>query len=395
MTLRQRSILTVGLASLASAVIFSVSLLYLVRSTLNVSENPSVRKGLEIAIAAADDPAERAEALQAFRAYHQLNAVRGLIHQRIPIAGLAFGVVVFLLSLGISSLVLMRITRPFKELTTAINRAGTGDLTVRVSAPPRSEVGAVAEAFNRMTGRLRRLQNDLRRTERLAAWRDVARILGHEVRNPLTPIRLSIERLQLKSQQQSPDLPEVIEKSTATILEEIATLDRIVREFSEFARLPAPRPKPTDIEQLIAGVVNQYAIAVPDIHFTTGLEVKQWTLDPNLIRQVLTNVIKNSTEALRQVKRPGEITVTTTRTDHGCRITLTDNGPGIPDEIRDRVMEPYFTTKTKGTGLGLAVTRNIVAEHHGTIRIDTPEQGIRIAIDLPEGDEGESQTTGH
>jgi len=398
MTLRQRSILAVALVSLASAVIFSASLLYVAQSTLAIWENQSVARGLEIGVelASGRDPATRAEALQAFRSYHQLQAVKGIINQRIVFAGLAFGGLVFLLSLGLNSLALFRITRPLKELASAIERAGAGDLDVRVRAPARSEVGAVALAFNSMAARLARLREELRRTERLAAWRDVARILGHEVRNPLTPIRLSVERLQVKFDRGSPDLPDVLRSSTRTILEEIAALDRIVREFSEFARMPAPRVRTADLARLVEDVVAQYAATAPGVRFETDLAVREWPLDPDLMRRVFSNIIKNSIEALAGSPAGGRGTVSiTARNDAGrCRLEFTDDGPGIPEADVERVLEPYYTTKTKGTGLGLAVARNIVAEHGGTLAVERPGTGARFVIELPGGTPGENQAAG-
>jgi len=389
-TLRQRLVVTVALVSLLSAVVFSGTLLYLVRATLSFGESRAVARGLEVAVASAQNPADKAEALQAFRAYHQLQAVRGLIEQRVVIAGLLFGLLVFLVSLGIGFVVMMRLTRPLKELTAALNRLGTGDLTVKVNAATQSEVGRVAEAFNAMTERLRVLQEELRRSERLAAWRDVARVLAHEVRNPLTPIRLSVERLQDKAARQSPDLAEVIVKSSRTVLEEIDALDRIVREFSEFARLPEPKRKPTELNRLITDVVAQYSAAAPGVRFETVLDpaVAEWSLDPDLMRRVFGNIVKNSIEALTesQAGAAGRVVIRTSRLEGGCKITFSDSGPGIPPEVRARAFEPYFTTKPKGTGLGLAVARNIVVEHGGTIDIDSTENGTTIVIILPRQD---------
>ncbi len=330
MTLRQRLIITVTIVSLVSAATFSVSLLFLTRSALSSWENRAVERTIEIGVASARNPAEWDQAMQGFRAYNQLKAIKGLIEQRVVIAGILFGLVVFALSLGISSIVLMRVTRPLKELTDAINQAGRGNLIVKVNVKPRSEIGAVATAFNTMT-------------ERLAAWRDVARILGHELRNPLTPIRLSVERLQLKYEEQSPDLPKVIKSSTRTILQEIEALDRIVREFSEFARLPAAQPKTIKLNRLIADIVAQYAVSSPDIQFETELDpgTEEWKLDPGLMRRVFINIIKNSTEVLNETKsQKGEITITTHLTKQGCNIAFHDNGPGIPQEIRTKVFDP-------------------------------------------------------
>jgi two-component system nitrogen regulation sensor histidine kinase NtrY len=390
MTLRQRLVVTVGIVSLISAAIFSASLYLMVRSTLSFSENRTVERGIEIGVAAARDSVESTEARSAFRAYRQLQALRGLVEQRTPIAGLLFGLVVFVLSLGISSFVLLRLTRPLNELTRALDKAGRGDLSVKVKGPPDNEIGSAARAFNTMTDRLRQLQEDLRRSERLAAWRDVARILGHEVRNPLTPIRLSVERIREKARSNSPDLPEVLKRSTRTMLDEIDALDRIVREFSEFARLPSPAKRSSELNRLLSDTVAQYRLTAEHVAFGTTLDprVDTWNVDPDLMRRVFGNIIKNSIEAV-QSARPAagpRIAVRTELRGTACRITFEDNGPGIPGEIRDRVLDPYVTTKTKGTGLGLAVVRNIVADHRGTVLIECPNPGTRVVITLPKGD---------
>ena len=397
MTLRQRLIVTVAVVSLASAAIFAGSLYYIVRSTLGISESRAVERGIEIAVASAREPGERDEAVKAFTAYRQLQVVKRLLEQRTPVAGLLFGAVVFALSIGISSAVLLRLTHPLKQLTAGLERAGSGDLDVRVKGPRNNEFGAAADAFNRMTARLQQLQEDLKRSERLAAWRDVARILGHEVRNPLTPIRLSVERLQLKSKQQSPDLPQVIDRTTSTVLEELDVLERIVREFSEFARLPEPKMRVVELNRLLESITDEYRVSAPDITIVTELDPQcdRWTLDPDLMRQVLTNIVKNAVEAMTSVDTPERsLTVTSRRTPDGCALTFTDTGPGIPQDIAARVFDPYFTTKTKGTGLGLAVTRNIVAEHGGTVSLEQTKPGTRILVTLPEGEADEGQNPG-
>lgn len=393
MTLRQRSIIAVALVSLASAAVFSGSLLYLTRSTMRVWENPRIERGIEIAVAGARDPAEQAEALQAFRAYRQLQAVKGLVEQRIVVAGIGFGLLVFLLSFAVSSLALTRITRPLKELTRAIDRAGTGDLDVKVDAGARSEVGSVAAAFNSMTERLRRGREDLKRAERLAAWRDVARVLSHEVRNPLTPIRLAIERLEQKRREQSPDLPELVEKSSRMVLEEVTALNRIVTEFSDFARMPAPKLKKTDLNRLIRDCLQQYAPPETGIGLDVDLDPAggSWCFDPDLMRRAIGNIVKNSVEAL--AGSPGTISVNSHRDPAGLRVAFTDSGPGIPAAVRARLFEPYVTTKPRGTGLGLAFVRQVVASHSGTIELGPGNgPGTTFIITIPEGEQNERPT---
>lgn len=393
MTLRGRLIITVAVASLLSAAVFSGSLLYLTRTTLSFSESRTVERGIEIGVAAARGPAESAEALRAFRAYRQLQAVRGLVEQRVAIAGLLFGLVVFGLSLAASSVALLRLTRPLNQLTAALNRAGQGDLEVKVKAASQDEVGTAGRAFNTMTDRLRQLQEDLRRSERLAAWRDVARILGHEVRNPLTPIRLSVERIQLKARNRSADLESVVESSTRTIVEEIEALDRLVREFSEFARLPSPELRPAPLNHLLSETVSQYELATPGIRFDSRLDpaVDPWSLDPELMRRAFTNIIKNSVEALTDAATPSPAIAVATELRAGrCLVTFEDNGPGVPADIAGRLFDPYVTTKAKGTGLGLAVVRNIVTDHGGKVEIESSARGTKVTISLPKGGKHES-----
>ncbi|MBN2537809.1 HAMP domain-containing protein [candidate division WOR-3 bacterium] len=384
MTLRTRLVLTVAGVSLLSAAVFTGSLLYVTRSALNVWENRAVERALAIA-AAVPDPATREEARQGYVAYHQLKAITGLIEQRVILGGLLFGAVIFGLSLSIAGTVLLRATRPLKDLADALDQAGRGDLAVQVNARPGSEVGTVIRAFNRMTERLRLVQERLRRSERLAAWRDVARILGHEVRNPLTPIRLSVERIQLKSEEHSPDLERVIADSTGTILEEIATLDRIVREFSEFARLPEPEPRPTDVNRLLGEVVGQYGPTAPAVEVDARLDPglgERW-VDAGLMRRAFGNLTKNALEALSG--RPdGRLVVATRAQPNGWLVSFSDNGAGIPTEACGRVFDPYFTTKTKGTGLGLAVVRTIVEAHGGTVGLETGSAGTTFTLSLPE-----------
>jgi nitrogen fixation/metabolism regulation signal transduction histidine kinase len=395
MTLRRKSTLIVGVVSLVSAAVFSGSLLYLARSTTNVWENKKLERGIEIAVSGARDSTEQAEALSAFRAYRQLQVVKGLVDQRIIVAGLVFGLGVFLLSLAVTWFALGRVTRPLSELTAAIEKAGAGDLDVRVKAGPDTEVGAVASAFNLMAERLRRSRDQLGRAERLAAWRDVARLLSHEIRNPLTPIRLSVERLEQKSRERNPDLPGLVERSSRTILEEIDALDRIVTEFSDFARMPAPKLRRASLNRLITDVVHEYLPPGTRVEHELSLDPAgdEWRFDPDLMRRAFGNIVKNSVEALGA--RPGRVKAATSRQGDRLVVVFSDNGPGVPAEVRSRAFEPYVTTKARGTGLGLAFVRQVVAGHSGAVELNSgPEAGTTITITLPEGEAIEDKIAG-
>lgn len=152
-----------------------------------------------------------------------------------------------------------------------------------------------------------------------------------------------------------------------------------------------------ELNRLLESITDEYRVSAPDITIVTELDPQcdRWTLDPDLMRQVLTNIVKNAVEAMTSVDTPERsLTVTSRRTPDGCALTFTDTGPGIPQDIAARVFDPYFTTKTKGTGLGLAVTRNIVAEHGGTVSLEQTKPGTRILVTLPEGEADEGQNPG-
>jgi nitrogen fixation/metabolism regulation signal transduction histidine kinase len=402
---------TTGLVSFVLAALFSAVLLVVVRSSLGTWQNRAVERGIEVAVAAARTPDEQQTARSAFVAYHQLQAVRSLIEQRVLVAGLGFGLVALLLALAVGSYFLMRITRPLEELTRAIEQAGRGDLNVRVRAEPESEIGAVAAAFNRTAGQLRAIQEELRRAERLAAWRDVARVLCHEVRNPLTPIRLSVERLQnlgaklrgsVPALSGDPDIVAVIDRTCRTVLAETEALDRTVNEFADFARLPAPRLRRVKLNRLLADAVAEYS-AGSQVRVETRFDpaADDWVLDPVLMRRALANLLKNSIEALTErsdasCPRVPAVLVAATIARGRCEVMVADNGPGLASEVKARLFEPYVTTKAKGTGLGLAVVRQVAEAHGGEVRVEPGLDGTGTAfvISLPQGACDESETTG-
>jgi PAS domain S-box-containing protein len=219
--------------------------------------------------------------------------------------------------------------------------------------------------------------------QRDAAWGEAARRMAHEIKNPLTPIQLSAERLEAKL---APRLEgaarDTLIRATATIVGQVAAMKGLVDAFAQYARLPSPRIERLDINALIyqvlglyeggGGIESQLAEALPPI---AG--------DPALLGQVLVNLVKNAQEAMEHTSQP-LITVTTELDGSRVSLCVRDNGPGFPEELRGRMFEPYVTSKPKGTGLGLPVVKKIVEEHHGTITVDNPETGgVRVCISLP------------
>jgi two-component system nitrogen regulation sensor histidine kinase NtrY len=221
------------------------------------------------------------------------------------------------------------------------------------------------------------------REQKLAAWSDVARRVAHEIKNPLTPIRLSAERIARRLRSGGPDLPETIERGTKVIVDEVRVLKSLVDEFSRFARLPEMKPEPVDLAGLAASAVRLFEGARDgvQVRLDSRLSRERVLLDPEQIKRVLINLIDNALEACGPV---GETVVRLSDGAHGVTIEVADTGRGIPVRDREKLFLPDFTTKGRGTGLGLAIVSRIVADHNGTIRVeDNRPTGARFIIELP------------
>jgi two-component system nitrogen regulation sensor histidine kinase NtrY len=223
------------------------------------------------------------------------------------------------------------------------------------------------------------------RAQRVAAWREVARRLAHEIKNPLTPIQLSAERLRRHFSGAPEATRQLVSECTETIVGEVESLKDLVDEFSQFARMPAPRAVPSDLHALLCDVLTLYRGIFTDVEirqrFTDVLP--KVSIDGEQIRRVVINLIDNAIEAMDQ---HGVIDI---ETEHDAvnrvvKVTVADNGPGIPAAERDKLFLPYYSTKRRGSGLGLAIVRRIVAEHGGSIDVsDNAPKGTRFAIELP------------
>jgi two-component system nitrogen regulation sensor histidine kinase NtrY len=223
------------------------------------------------------------------------------------------------------------------------------------------------------------------RAQKVAAWREVARRLAHEIKNPLTPIQLSAERLRRHFSGAAPQQRALVDECTQTIVGEVESLKGLVDEFSQFARMPSPRTVPTDLAQLITDTIALYNGIFTDVRidqrFAPGLPLVR--LDAEQIRRVIINLVDNAIEAM---ERSGQIVVETQldAANNLVRVVVADNGPGIPAAERDKLFLPYYSTKRRGSGLGLAIVRRIIAEHGGSIDVgDNTPRGTRFTIELP------------
>ncbi|MEH6742925.1 sensor histidine kinase [Hyphomonas sp.] len=221
--------------------------------------------------------------------------------------------------------------------------------------------------------------------QRQLAWRDVARRIAHEIRNPLTPIMLSTERLRRRYADKIDDTDGVFERCIETILRQVGDIGRMVEEFSSFARMPKPSASRFDMKSLLQATSFSQGMVSPDIEveFDADAENVSYLGDERLIGQALGNLLKNAAEAIEgmpeETEVQGHIRVVLSETDKGVDITIEDNGPGFPEDARDRLLEPYVTTREKGTGLGLAIVNRIIADHGGSISLQNRLDGLRGA----------------
>jgi nitrogen fixation/metabolism regulation signal transduction histidine kinase len=277
--------------------------------------------------------------------------------------------------------------RPLVNLESATKRIASGDYTTKILTPERDELSFLAESFNAMTSELAVSRTKLLQTEKVTAWQEIARQLAHELRNPLTPIRLSAERILRLSQSDPARLPEIIEPAVQAIVTEVVRLDTLLKEFAGFARLPAPQKSLVELKPLVENLLGTYAashgnLKVDHLGLMGGVTI---LADPRQIEQVFTNLIKNAVDAMGG---QGQITVMSNLVKKGnisyCRVQLHDNGPGIPEDLRARVFHPYVTSKADGTGLGLAIVERIVFDHQGRVWFESQlGVGTTFFLDLP------------
>ncbi|MCC6653246.1 MAG: histidine kinase, partial [Candidatus Eisenbacteria bacterium] len=237
--------------------------------------------------------------------------------------------------------------------------------------------------FNSMGERLRTQQEELGRLERLTAWRQTARFLAHEIKNPLTPIQLAAEQMRDAYRGDDEKYRELVRESAAIIQEEVLGMRNLVSEFSQFARLPEIRAAQVGADDLSRELLALYGSAQLAVSGATGVTL--WC-DRDQVKRVLVNLIDNALAAQRSVSFAGPAELSfAALPGGGARVRVRDHGPGVPDDRKRRVFEPDFTTKSDGMGLGLAIVEHIVRHHGGEISLhDAPEPGAVFEITLPE-----------
>jgi nitrogen fixation/metabolism regulation signal transduction histidine kinase len=346
--------------------------------------------------------------------YHQLEASRNDLYRAYLFAFAILAGITMLLTLVFGTWIARGVTIRISRLAAAINLVAEGDLSVRVPVTGSDELTELARTFNRMLGEVETSRARIEFLQRIGAWQQMAQRLAHEIKNPLTPIQLAVQECHRKYAGEDTRFRALLDTTLEIVEEEVGTLRRLVGDFSNFARLPHAELRQASLfeflrecsEQLMhlelegdgaaEGVQPKQDLRAPEVDITWELpkEPLPVAIDKQMLRRVLVNLVRNAVEAIRDARmgndsRPeqtrGHVVVSARLDGEGAAIVVEDDGPGIPIDRRDRVFDPYFTTKTDGTGLGLAIVKKIVVEHGGTVGVGSSERfgGALFVVRLP------------
>jgi two-component system nitrogen regulation sensor histidine kinase NtrY len=300
------------------------------------------------------------------------------------------------------------ITRRIRRLALAIDEVAAGNLEVRVPVTGSDELTELARVFNRMLGEMQESRARIEYLQRIGAWQEMAQRLAHEIKNPLTPIQLAVQECHRKYADGDPRFRSLLDTTLEIVEEEVGTLRRLVGNFSSFARLPHAELREADLREVLRESADQLVhlgadlgdetmddgvVAYDvDVRWEVPDEPMPVEIDRQMLRRVLVNLVRNAVEAIRTTRPAcadgaprGHVVVHAVRRPEGVAILVEDDGPGVPEQVRHRVFDPYFTTKAEGTGLGLAIVKKIVVEHNGAITAARSERlgGASFVLALP------------
>ncbi len=309
------------------------------------------------------------------------------IRQQIRTAALVGGAVGVVLAILLSGWAAARVTRPVERLAHAAREVAAGDWHAQVTVTSGDELGELAESFNRMTNELLQQKEQLVQSERVAAWRELARRLAHELNNPLFPLQLTVENL-LRARQKPEQFEEIFRESASTLLGEIANLKTIISRFSEFSKMPQPQFQSVQLNEVVESVSRlfQAQLCAPDrAPIECKLELAESmppiAADPELLHRALSNLVLNAMDAMPD---GGTLTLRTRREGEWGVLEVTDTGTGLTREECARLFTPYYTSKAHGTGLGLAIVQSIISDHGGRISVHSESGcGTSFVIELP------------
>ncbi len=317
--------------------------------------------------------------LDVYQLYRTLALSPASIPRKFLYAFLLLSALLVLATVGIAIRLSRRLTQPIGELVKGTQEVGRGNLDYRVAAQSSDEIGELVRHFNRMAGELKDFQEKTIYLEKMAAWQEIARRLAHEIKNPLTPIQLTIQEMVDQYDGSDNDYQQLLQECHTIINEEIENLRRLVREFSDFGRMPELKLTKGNLPPVIEDVRKLYPHR--EIALNIENDLPPLKFDEDRIRRVLINLIENGIQA-DPTGQP--ILISARKSGDFVEITVQDSGGGISSDLQQKIFQPYMTTKKQGVGLGLAITRKIVEEHDGTIRVSSePGKGSVFTVRLP------------
>lgn len=278
-----------------------------------------------------------------------------------------------------------RVTRPVRKLAEGAREVSQGNWNTRVDVRGSGELGRLALSFNRMTQQLREQRERIVQAERVAAWRELARRLAHELKNPLFPLQTTVENLQRAKQQSPEQFEEVFSESTGILLSEIENLKTIVGRFSDFAKMPQPELAPVNLNEVVRGIIKLFEAQfsavghppiTPELHLAEDLPAIQ--ADAMLLHRAVENLVLNAMDAM---PGGGVLMLRTTHENGDVDLEVSDTGTGLTPEECQRLFTPYYTTKQHGTGLGLAIVQSVVSDHGGSISVES-ETGVGTSFHI-------------
>jgi signal transduction histidine kinase len=280
------------------------------------------------------------------------------------------------------------VTRPVLRLAEGARRVSAGDWKAHVPVTGRNEISDLARTFNHMTEQLGEQREKLVQAERVAAWRELARRLAHELKNPLFPLQTTVENLQRARSRSPEQFDEVFRESTTILLSEIESLKKIVGQFSEFAKMPQPEMGPVNLNEVVRSVLKLFEAqfsavgrppVTPEVHLDDAMPAIQ--ADATLLHRVIENLVLNAMDAM---PAGGVVMVRTFHDSESVHLEISDTGSGLTKEECERLFTPYYTTKQHGTGLGLAIVQSVVSDHGGRISVESESGvGTTFHITLP------------
>ena len=288
----------------------------------------------------------------------------------------SFAVIIIII---ISTFFANQISQPIQQLTRAAEAVGKGDLNVKIDHSERGELRELLDGFNMMTSELKKNQIEIAEMEREAAWKEMAKQVAHEIKNPLTPMKLALQQLIITYKDKSKDFDKLFEKVSQTVLNQIENLSQIASEFSRFAKMPSLKIEIIDLIPLLNDTINMFLHEKTDIRIINKFKQAEIEADENQLRRMFINLIRNSMQA-----EATEIKITLTEENSKYKILFNDNGHGISTEIQHKIFDENFTTKKQGMGLGLSMTKRFLESINGEISLlETSAKGSTFQILIP------------